>query len=415
MHDKIVLMARKHKLKRNLGIGLVTIFALGNIVGAGIYALIGKVAGEAGMATPLAFLVAMLIASFSALSFAELSSSQPYSEGVSAYVHVAFRKKWVSLIVGFLMSAATIVSAATLARAFGGYLSSATGIFIPAGAIIIIFLFGVLASVGVEESLKFSAAHTLIEIIGLLIIIWFGRQALGEAIIKPSIIFDFRSVGIMGVLSGAFLAFYAYIGIEDVVHLSEETKKTRSTMPKAIILSVAISTVLYILISIVALKFIPVSQLKESSAPLSLVFKSITSTPGWVITLIALTATAGGVLAHVLSGSRLLYGMAEAGWLNKRLAVVHETRKTPTAAIIIVVIISSILASFLDLTFLAASTSFLILLVFTLVNLSLLWLKIKKRQFKKSKFKVPIYVPVLGVIFCVILLVSQIVELIGRA
>jgi amino acid transporter len=411
---KIVLMARKHKLKRNLGLFLVTVFALGNIVGAGIYALIGKVAGEAGTATPLAFLIAMLIASFSALSFAELSSSQPYSEGVSAYVNAAFKRKWISVVVGFIMSAATIVSAATLARAFGGYLSAATGFILPIGAIIVIVLFGLLAAVGVEESLKFSAAHTFIEVIGLLVIIWFGRGALGELASKPMMIFDFKSVGLMGVLSGAFLAFYAYIGIEDVVHLSEETKNTRKTMPRAIILSVVISTVLYILISVVSLKYIPAQELKNSAAPLSLVFKTITSTPAWIITLIALTATSGGVLAHILSGSRLLYGMSEAGWLSKKLAVVHKKRKTPIYTILIVVVLSSILAALLDLTFLASATSYLILIVFMLVNVSLLWLKIKKRQFRKSVFKVPIYVPILGVIFCLILLTTQTIDLIGH-
>jgi len=407
-------MARKHKLKRNLGLFLVTLFALGNIVGAGIYALIGKVAGEAGLATPLAFLVAMLIASFSALSFAELSSSHPYSEGVSAYVHAAFRRKWASMAIGFLMSVATIVSAATLARAFGGYLNSSTGLYVGLGSTLIILLFGILAAVGVEESLKFSAAHTIIEIIGLLVIVWFGRQALADAITNPSVILDFRSVGIMGVLSGAFLAFYAYIGIEDVVHLSEETKKTKTNMPKAIIYSVVISTILYVLIAIVATKFIPINQLKDSEAPLSLVFKTITSTPAWVITLIALTATAGGVLAHVLSGSRLLYGMAEAGWIHKRLSVVHEKRKTPTASILVVVILSSILSVLFDLTILASTTSYLILLVFGFVNLSLLWLKLRKKANSTVGFRVPIYVPILGLIFCLILIITQTIELIGR-
>lgn len=407
-------MARQHKLRRSLGLFLISVFALGNIVGAGIYALIGKVAGEAGAATPLAFLLAMIIASFSALSFAELSSSHPYSEGVSAYVHAAFRRKWVSMIVGFLMSAATIVSAATLAKAFGGYLSAATGIFMPIGVIGVIVLFGVLAIIGVEESLKFSAAHTIIEVIGLIVIIWFGRQALGSAITNPGMLFDFRSVGIAGVLSGAFLAFYAYIGIEDVVHLSEETKNTRVTMPRAILISVVVSTVLYVLISIVALKYIPAQTLKDSAAPLSLVFSTITSTPAWVITLIALIATSGGVLAHVLSGSRLLYGMAEAGWLNKRLATVHMTRRTPIVAIVIVVVLASILGVFLNLTFLASATSYLILIVFSLVNVSLLWLKLKKRKYKKANFVVPIYVPILGLLSCMILLISQTIELIGR-
>jgi hypothetical protein len=194
--------------------------------------------------------------------------------------------------------------------------------------------------------------------------------------------------------------------------MSEETKKTSVNMPRAIILSMAISTILYVLISVVAVKYIPIDQLKNSNAPLSLVFGTVTSSPAWIITIIALTATAGGVLAHVLSGSRLLYGMAEAGWLNKRLAVVHESRKTPTFAILVVVLLSSVLAIFLDLTFLASATSYLILIIFSLVNTSLIRIKLFRRKRKKGVFTVPALVPVMGLIFCLILIFTQTIDLI---
>lgn len=405
-------MARKHKLKRNLGLLLVTIYGLGNIVGAGIYALIGKVAGEAGMATPLAFVLSAFVAGFSALSFAELSSRQPYSEGVSAYVQLAFKRKWLSIFVGLFMSVATIVSAATLARAFGGYLSAATNINIAIGAVLIIFAFGLLASWGISESTTVFALHTVIEIIGLLIIVWFGKNSLGQAVQSPGQFFNLSGVGIGGLMSGVFLAFYAYIGIEDMVHLSEETRNTRRTMPLAIVLAVIVSTVLYLLISVVAIKSISIPELQASNAPLSLVFSKITSTPAWIITVIALTASAGGVLAHIISGSRLLYGMSEAGWLHKWLSKVQQKRKTPTLAIAVVVILSAILASLVDLTVLATITSFLILFVFLLVNLSLTYIKIRHYKSTQSKLNVPILVPVLGLISCVILIVLKIVHLV---
>lgn len=405
-------MARKHKLKRNLGLFLVTIYGLGNIVGAGIYALIGKVAGEAGMATPLAFVLASLVAGLSALSFAELSSRQPYSEGVSAYMHLAFRRKWLSLFVGVFMSIATIVSAATLARAFGGYLSSATGVSIALGAILIVFAFGLLASWGISESASVAALHTIIEIIGLLIIVWFGRNSFMQLSSNPGQFFDLSTVGFGGLMSGVFLAFYAYIGIEDMVHLSEETKKTRATMPLAIGLAVIISTLLYFLISVVAITSIPVAELQSSNAPLSLVFSKITTTPVWVITVIALTASAGGVLAHIISGSRLLYGMAEAGWIHKRLAVVAKKRKTPTLAIALVVIISAMLASLVDLTILATITSFLILFVFLLVNFSLVFIKFRHVKSPGAKLSLPFIVPALGALSCIILIVLQVIHLV---
>jgi amino acid transporter len=249
--------------------------------------------------------------------------------------------------------------------------------------------------------------------------VWFGRAVFSDLPTKLGQIFDLSSVGIGGVMTGAFLAFYAYIGIEDAVHLSEETKKTRVTMPRAIVLSIVISTVLYILISVVAVFSIPVDQLSSSNAPLSLVFSKVANSPAWIITIVALTATAGGVLAHVLSGSRLLYGMAEAGWINKRLAVVHEKRKTPALAIIFVVIIASVLAIFLDLTFLAATTSYLILFIFSLVNLSLIIIKLNKKNKnkpiqEKNIFKVSIIIPVLGLLFSFVLLTSESINLLRR-
>jgi APA family basic amino acid/polyamine antiporter len=404
-------VSRKHKLKRNLGLVLVTLYGLGNIVGAGIYALIGKVAGEAGNATPLAFILASVVAGLSALSFAELSSRQPYSEGVSAYVHLAFKKKWLSLVVGLFMSIATVVSAAALARAFGGYLQAATGLNLAIGAMIIILAFGLLASWGIAESTKIFALHTIIEIAGLLAILWFGRAELSHSLQNAKTMFDISTVGFGGLMSGVFLAFYAYIGIEDMVHLSEETKRTRYTMPVAIILAVIISTVLYFLITVVSINSIPISELQNSNAPLSLVFSKITSSPVWIITVIALTASAGGVLAHIISGSRLLYGMAEAGWLHKRLAIVHESRKTPSLAIAIVVVLSAVLAFFIDLTTLATITSFMILAVFLLVNVALAFLKVRKVKSAQSRISVPIVIPVLGMFSCLILLALQIIHL----
>lgn len=387
--------------------GLVAIYGLGNIVGAGIYALIGKVAGESGMATPLAFLISMLVAGLSALSFAEFSSSHPYSEGATAYVHAAFRRKNASLIVGLMMSLATLISAAALARAFGGYLNSATGILLPVGAVLIIVVFGLLAAWGVEESAKIAAILTIIEVIGLGMIIWFGRGSLNPVTQDFGRFFDISSVGIAGLLSGVFLAFYAYIGVEDIVHLSEETKKSRRTMPLAIILAVLIATVLYILVAIVAIDAIPIVALNNSNAPLSLVFNKISNTPGWVIVLIALAASAGGVLAHIISGSRLLYGMAEAGWLHKRLAVVHESRKTPVVTILIVVVAAAILAVLVDIKLLASATSYLILIIFGLVNGSLIIIKLRGSGTRKPHFSVPLFVPILGLASCVGLLLFQ--------
>jgi amino acid transporter len=182
-------------------------------------------------------------------------------------------------------------------------------------------------------------------------------------------------------------------------------------MPVAIILAVVISTVLYFFITVISINSIPIAELQNSTAPLTLVFSKITSSPVWIITVIALTASAGGVLAHIISGSRLLYGMAEAGWLHKRLAIVHESRKTPSLAIAIVVVLSAILAFFIDLTTLATITSFMILAVFLLVNVALAFLKLRKVKSAQSRISVPIIIPILGMLSCLTLLTLQIIHL----
>lgn len=184
-------------------------------------------------------------------------------------------------------------------------------------------------------------------------------------------------------------------------------------MPLAIILAVLIATVLYILVAIVAIDTIPIAELNNSVAPLSLVFNKISTTPGWVIVVIALAASAGGVLAHIISGSRLLYGMAEAGWLHRHLAIVHERRKTPTIAILAVVVASSILAMFIDIKLLASATSFLILIIFGLVNGSLIVIKLRKSASKQPYFKVPVVVPAFGLLSCLGLLMFQTINVLN--
>lgn len=400
----------KPKLARKLGFGLVAIYGLGNIVGAGIYALVGKVAGEAGQATPWAFVFAMVVASFSALSFAEFSSRRPYSEGSTAYISAGFKNRNFTILVGMLMGLATVVSAAALARAFGGYLNAATGLSTPIGAALIIIIFGLLVSWGIEESAKVSAIHTIIELVGLAVIIWFGRSSIVNFASSDGIATSLQGAQLTGVVAGVFLAFYAFIGVEDMVHLAEETKRPRTAMPLAIVSALLIATVFYVLVSIVTISYVPIAELNQSNAPLSLVFQQITNLPGWVIALIALTAAAGGVLAHIISGSRLLFGMSERGLIHKSFGKVLSKRRAPFLAILVVVVIAACLAIIADLKVLATATSFLVLILFALVNAALIALKRSARSTeKKPIFKVPMIVPIMGLITSIALVAFQLV------
>lgn len=402
---------RKHKLARKLGFVFVLLFGLGNIVGAGIYALIGNVAGDAGYATPIVFVVAMGIAFLSGLSFAELASRYPLSEGASAYIHAAFKRKSLAIAVGILMLLATVVSAATLARAFGGYLTTIWDVPVALAAAVVLVVLSLVVMRGISESTALAVTVTVVEVVGLLAVIWFGatQPALQQINIKDYFI---PTYGIAGAVTAVFLAFYAYIGIEDIVHLAEETKRPRANLPRAIVGSLLIATVLYIGVSIVALRTISLEQLASTNAPLTLVFGSITSLPPIIITCIALAAAAQGAMSHIISGSRLLYGMAEAGWLHRHLAYVHEGTKSPLIAIVAITLLAVVATVSFELTTLATATSFLILIVFGLINIGLI--VIKRQKLVSAEFSVPSFVPVLGVLSIVALLVAQTINILQK-
>lgn len=400
----------KNKLKRSIGLNMLTFFGVGNIVGAGIYVLIGKVAGVAGYSTPLAFVIAMIIAGLTALSYMELSSRYPQAAGVSAYIHGAFGSKVLSFSVGMLMVAGGIVSAAVLARGFGGYLS----VFLPLPqwlmAVFILLVLGTIALWGIGESVRLAVIFTVLELIGLAMVIWSGREYLLN--INQNISYFTQidpSFGIAGVITGAFLAFYAFIGFEDMVSVAEEVKRPRRTMPLGIISSLGISTILYIAVVVIAISAIPPQQLATSNAPLSLVFSHTAGSSAVIISIIGISAAINGILAHLLGTSRLIFGLAKRGWLHHKLARVHMIRKTPVLATIATVGAMVIMTIILPLESLARLTSFLLLCIFISINLALI--VIKRRKSRPSHVvTMPVWVPYAGLLSSAGLILYQIVH-----
>jgi APA family basic amino acid/polyamine antiporter len=398
-------MSRNVKLKRSLGLPLVALYGLGNILGAGIYVLVGKVAGFAGTSTALAFLIAMITAAFTAFSYMELAGRYPVSASVSVYLHKAFGKRWLSVLIGLAMVTGGIASAAALSQGFAGYLSSFIAIPTVLASIGLIIVLGAVAIKGIGESAKTAALFTLIEIIGLLLIVWFGRNAFPQTDVSNMLTID-PAVGLSGVVAGAFLAFYAFIGFEDIVNVAEEAKNPRRTMPLAILFSLVVSTALYLLVVIVATTLVSPSELAKSSAPLTLVFERSGETSVWVLSLIGMVATINGVIVQIIMGSRILYGLASQGWINGKLASVHKEHKTPVTATLVVMSSMIVGTILLPLVSLAQLTSLLVLSIFTLVNASLI--VIKRRGDKHQGYiSVPSIVPYTGVILCVGTIVYQ--------
>ncbi len=401
-------MAKSGHLKRNLTLPLLTLYGLGNILGAGIYVLVGKVAGIAGLGTPLAFLIAMLVAGLTAFSYMELAGRFPVSASVSVYLHKAFGRRWLSVLIGVAMILGGIASAAALSQGFAGYLRLYVNVPASVASVGIILVIGLIAIKGIKESAVLAAVFTLIEIIGLLLIIWVGRNAFTQVAVSDVLRID-PILGTGGVIAGAFLAFYAFIGFEDMVNVSEEVKNPRKTMPLAILFSLLISTVLYIIVVVVAVTIVSPQELSTSSAPLALVYERTGAQGAIVLTSIGLLAAVNGIVVQIIMGSRVLYGLAKQGWIHDKFLKLHKTNQTPIFATICIVAAMILATLTLPIVSLAKVTSLLLLGIFILVNASLISVK-RKQKIHKGYITVPIAIPILGVICSSGLILYQILS-----
>ncbi len=398
-------MPQSKTLKRSLGLPIVALYGLGNILGAGIYVLVGKVAGEAGHSTVFAFLVAMVIAGLTAFSYMELSGRYPASASVSVYLHKAFGKKWLSVGIGLAMVAAGITSAATLSKGFAGYLSSLVAVPELLAGIGLLIVLGLVAAKGIGESAALAGVFTIVEITGLALVIYAGRSSLGSIDAAKLLSID-PAVGISGLIGGAFLAFYAFIGFEDMVNIAEETKRPERTMPLAILISLLVSTALYLMVAAVAITAVPPAELASSKAPLSLVYARETGGSALFLTIIGISAAINGVIVQIIMGSRILYGLSRQGWIDKHLAAVNKETETPLIATLVVVGLMIAASAFLPLVSLARLTSLIVLAIFALVNISLIIIK-RRGDKHNGAISTPIVIPYLGAASCVLIILYE--------
>jgi amino acid transporter len=385
------------QLKRSISLPLLTFYGLGTILGAGIYVLIGEVVQAAGILAPVAFGVASLLAVFTAFSYAELAARFPRSAGEAVYVMEAFHRRRLSLLMGLLVILIGLVSSATIANGFVGYFR----VFfdLPPWLIIMVLvgLLGLLAAWGISESVWAATLVTLLEIGGLLLIIWVASDSLEEL---PGRWPEFLAAGEgpgagLGILAGAFLAFYAFIGFEDMVNVAEEVKDPSRNLPRAIVLALVISTLLYILVVLVSVLSVPAQELAGNAAPLARVYQYKTGDAPTLITLISLVAVVNGALIQIIMASRVLYGLSWQGWLPPLFSRVHPRRQTPVYATALITVLVLALALWFPLLGLAKTTSLITLLVFALVNLAL-W-RIKRFDRHPVGVRVvPRWVPALG-------------------
>lgn len=398
------------KLKRVLSLPLLVLYGLGTTIGAGIYALIGELVAISGYFAPASFLVAAFIATLTAVSFAEMAGRIPSAAGTASYVKHGLTSIHLSTAVGLLVILAGLVSTSALINAFLGYLQ----VFIEVDRVITIIIIalslGALAAWGIAESVMVASIITLIEVAGLLIIISVSYPGLVEFTDKwPMLIpTDLVSWGL--IYAGAMLAFYTFIGFEDMVVVAEETKEVKRTLPLAIILTLAITTILYMCIVISAIFVMPPEQLASSSAPLAALYQHQTGESTLLITIIGMTSILNGALVQVIMASRVLYGLSSQGQIPAIFSQVNRKTHTPLFATAIAVLIAMSLALIGSLSSLAETTSLIMLIVFALVNLSLLIVK-QKNPHPEGVLVFPIWVPTLGFLFSIGFVISEFIQL----
>lgn len=390
------------KLERSLSLWEVTLMSIGIILGAGIYVVIGEAAGLTGNSLWISFIIGAVVATFTGLSYAELCSRFPKAGAEYVYVKNSFGKT-PAWLVSWLIIAGNIIGGATVALGFSNYFSALFHTPIIPIAIAVLLLCGIILILGIKETASVTILFTIIEAIGLVIIIFIGLQKFGDV--------DYLQLtnGVKGIIEGGVLIFFSYLGFQGITHLAEETKQPEKNIPKAIILSIIITTIIYILVAIAAVSVIPGQDLANEGAPLARIAETAFGQNSFILLSgIALFSTFNTALMMLLSGSRLVYGISNEKALPEIFSKVSKRTLAPWVAVTGIVIAAIFFLFTGDLRSIASLTNFTVFSVFIIINATLIFLRVKKPV--KEGFKVPLSIgkipvfPVLGIVTSVFMI-----------
>jgi amino acid transporter len=399
------------KLARTMGLWALILYGVGDMLGAGIYGLVGRAAGMMGNAVWLAFGASMIAAMLTGLSYACIGSRYPRAAGAAFVTQHAYRRAYLSYIIGLSVAASGLTSMATGARVLGGY-AQRFGLALPVPVIAAIFLLllSLVVFWGIRQSTWMNILFTAVEVGGLLLIIAVGLRFWGSVNyfeFPAERADDGAAALVLLTLNGAVLTFFSFIGFEDILNVSEEVKEPRRTVPLGLVGALTIATVIYMAVSITAVSVVPYQTLGVSKAPLQDVATTAAPwLPEGTFSVIAMFAVANTALLNYVMGSRLLYGMSSQGLLPRTLGKVHAKRRTPHVAIVALLLVVLTLVFVGDIEPLAVATSLLLLIAFVVVNAALVVLKQRPGE-PKGAFEVPVIVPVLGAIVCLTLIVLR--------
>lgn len=385
-------------------------YALGSMLGSGIYGLIGKAAGLAGNAVWLAFLVALFAALLTALSYASLGSRYPRAGGAAYVTERAFGKPLLAFVVGIALICSGLTSVATQSKIFAANFADLTGLTpssTPVLGLGFLLLMTGIALRGIRESMWVNVVCTIIEATGLLIVIAAGLSYWGSVDyfeVPPDRANDLLAIV---VVQATVLTFFAFIGFEDAVNVAEECKNPALTIPIGLTVATLAAAVLYIAVAVTAVSVVPWQELKEAPSPLTRVMaEAAPHFPAIVMTLITMFAVANTALVNYITASRLVYGMANQGLLPDTLARVHAKRRTPHLAILALLVVSTPLVVLGTITDLASATVLLLLTVFVVVNAALYVLKSRPGE-PEGRFELPTIIPILGALVCAGLIIVR--------
>jgi amino acid transporter len=391
---------------------MLLFFIIGDILGGGIYALVGEVGDKVGGAFWTAFLAAGLVAAFTAASYAELVSKYPHAGGAALFVHKAFKLPLLTFLIAFAVVSSGVASAATLATAFGGdYLSEFVDLPTVLVGLVVIGLLSLINLRGIKESVSFNLGCTAIELGGLLLVVAIGAAFLLDGGGDAGRAFEFKDgdAPLLLVISGASLAFYALIGFEDSVNVAEETRDAPVTFPGTLFVGLGIAGSVYLAVTVIASMAVPTDTLAGSDGPLlEVVQLGPLAVDTQVFSAIALFALVNGALINMVMASRLLYGMAEERVIPGWFGSVHPSFRTPWAGVLFAGALAAVLVVIGDLETLADTTVLLLLLAFVAVHISVLVLR--RTPVDHEHFRAWTGFPILGALSCVALIVQKLVE-----
>ncbi len=415
------------ELKRVMGPKLLLLFIVGDILGAGVYAVTGDMAGEVGGIAWLPFMIAFAVAGLTALSYLELVTRYPQAAGAALYTHKAFGIHFVTFLVAFMVISSGITSASTSSNLLAANLligieETVGGVTPTTGATLFVALaFMVLLAVinlrGVGESVKFNVLLTLIEVTALLIVIGIGFYVLvskGGDVSRIVVFDDANDRGLFAAVTIATtIAFFSMVGFEDSVNMVEEVKEPERIFPRILLSALGIAVIVYVLIAVSVVLVLPVGEIQDYDGEAGILVEVVRKgAPGFpvstVFPFLTVFAVANTALINMLMASRLIYGLARQDVLPRSLSSVLPGRRTPWAAIVFTTLLAMGLISYVTLdsessavSALAGTTGLLLLIVFAIVHVAVLVLR--RDTDTPMSFRAPAGVPVIGAVACAFL------------